>query len=240
MSRFFAFGCSFTRYKWLTWADLISDQFDEYQNWGNSGSGNHFIFNSLIECNQRNKLQKSDTVVICWTNVDREDRYTSLWLNPGNIYTQNTYPADWVKEFVTEKGCLIRDLAFIKATKLILDNIGCKYLFLSIVPFNYNNYNKHSTNNNDILDLYKDVLETIKGSYYEIIFNFQWQCRSKIDTTYLDYHPLPDDHAKYINLVMPEYEITASMKKLAIEQSLGITSNENFIPKFLWKNVFRF
>lgn len=225
MSRFFAFGCSFTRYNWLTWADLISDQFDEYQNWGKSGAGNHFILNSLIECHQRNNLSKDDTVIICWTNVDREDRYTNQWVTPGNIYTQTKYSDTWVKDFVTERGCLIRDMAFIKASKLILDQIGCHYEFISMVPFNYNNYKKHSNDNSDVLDLYKDVLQIIKPSFFETIFNYNWSSRkSVLDSKIKDLHPLPADHAEYVNNFLPNFKLSNKMQELAIKETQGLLS----------------
>jgi hypothetical protein len=37
MSRFFAFGCSYTRYAYATWADYIGVNFDEYYNYGCGG-----------------------------------------------------------------------------------------------------------------------------------------------------------------------------------------------------------
>ena len=43
--RVFAFGCSFTCYRWPTWADLIGKQCEgaEFRNYGKSGAGNLFI-----------------------------------------------------------------------------------------------------------------------------------------------------------------------------------------------------
>jgi hypothetical protein len=70
---FFAFGCSFTNYSWPTWADMIGKEFESYENWGKSGGGNQFIFNSLMECVVKNKISKDDTVIIMWTNISRED-----------------------------------------------------------------------------------------------------------------------------------------------------------------------
>ena len=240
MSRFFAFGCSFTKYKWLTWADLISDQFDEYQNWGKTGAGNHFILNSLIECHQRNKLTKDDTVIICWTNVDREDRYIHQWVTPGNIYTQTTYPDSWVKEFVTEKGCLVRDLALIKASKMILDHIGCHYEFISMVPFNYSNYKKHLSDNGYVLDLYKDVLQIIKPSFFETIFNYDWTSKRDNKWKLKDYHPLPVDHAEYVNNFLPNFKLSSNMQELAIKESHELLINEKFVSTVLSKSPLRF
>ena len=179
MKRLFAFGCSFTNYQWPTWADIVAQDYDYFENWGQPGSGNHFIFNSLIECNQRNTFTKDDTVMICWTNVAREDRYlTNSWVPAGNIFTTVVYPKSWVDEFVTERGCLIRDLAFIKAIDLLLKNIGCNYKFFSVIPIiEYNMVGKNQSECPDVVELYSNVLDKICPSYFEIIFNYEWTSR---------------------------------------------------------------
>jgi len=176
--RFFAFGCSLTEYQWPTWADIVAREYDYFENWGKPGTGNHYIFNSLIECHQRNHINKDDTVMICWANVTREDRYLNdSWLRPGNIFTSTIYPKSWVNEFVTERGCLIRDLAMMKATDVILKNIGCKYNFFSVVPIEFNMTNKNQTEHPDVIELYSDVLDKICPSYLEIIFDYNWGSR---------------------------------------------------------------
>jgi len=43
MSRLFTFGCSYTNYRWSTWADCLAPEFDYFENWGQSGGGNHYI-----------------------------------------------------------------------------------------------------------------------------------------------------------------------------------------------------
>jgi len=68
--RLFTFGCSFTNYKWKTWADIIGTQFEEFQNWGKSGSGNFFISSSLYECHSINKITKDDVVLIMFSSID--------------------------------------------------------------------------------------------------------------------------------------------------------------------------
>ena len=174
--RLFAFGCSFTNYKWPTWADILGREFDHYENWGQDGAGNQYMFNSIIECNQRNKFTKDDTVIVCWTNVDREDRYTDRWLSSGNVYYSYAYPMDWVKKFITDRGCLIRDLAMIKSVDLILSSIGCDYKFLSMVPLNHRMF-EYLDPNKDVFKLYSDALDKICPSYFETIFNSDWTSR---------------------------------------------------------------
>jgi hypothetical protein len=174
--RLFAFGCSFTNYRWPTWADILGREFDHYENWGQDGAGNQYMFNSVIECNQRNKFTKDDTIIICWTNVDREDRYTDRWLSGGNVYYSHAYPTDWVKKFITDRGCLIRDIAMIKSIDLILSSIGCNYKFLSMVPLDHRMF-EYLDPNKDVFKLYGDALDKICPSYFETIFNLDWTSR---------------------------------------------------------------
>jgi hypothetical protein len=45
--RLYTFGCSFTKYKWPTWADFIGNQFEIYEN---------LFIASLIKVHQANVL----------------------------------------------------------------------------------------------------------------------------------------------------------------------------------------
>ena len=87
MKRLFTFGCSFTNYYWPTWADIISQDYDYFQNWGKIGGGNKFIYLSLVECHQRNKFTPDDTIMLMWSSQAREDRYIKdEWYTPGPVY----------------------------------------------------------------------------------------------------------------------------------------------------------
>jgi len=194
MNRFFAFGCSFTKSNTPTWADILATNFNHYQNWGRPGAGNSFIFYSLIECIKRNNINKDDTVAIMWTSIGREDRFVkgSGWLTPGSIYNQSVYDDEFVKLYADPTGYLIRDLAHLSAARKILQSIGCTYYFFSVVPFRIFDDNTDSIFNIEpsIINLYKDDLDEVRPSVYEIIFNCDWYSR-----------PGPID----INLVKQEY-----------------------------------
>lgn len=181
MTKLFAFGCSFTNYQWPTWADILGRTFDHFENWGRQGAGNSFIFNSVIECHLRKTICKEDVVIVMWTNVSREDRYVNKeWIVPGNIYTQSTYDEEFVKKFADTRGYYIRDLAQMYATQQLLKNIGCKYFFLSMMPLeNPMQYEIADANDSikDILPYYKSVVDEIRPSVYEVVFNHDWWSR---------------------------------------------------------------
>jgi len=210
--RFFAFGCSFTQYKWPTWADIIAQEIPESYNYGLGGAGNSYCFSSLIEANQRHQFNSDDLVIITWTNCAREDRYLNKrWIGPGNIFTQTIYDQDWVKKFADVRGYFIRDMATIKATKLILDSLKVDHYFHSMVPLQtVNQFDNKPTNNiQDIETFYADTLNCIKPSYYEVIFNFAWTSRQPRPTVWfnnkfnIDPHPTPDEHLEYLLKLHP-------------------------------------
>jgi hypothetical protein len=158
MKRLFTFGCSFTSYSWSTWADILGTTAEEFQNWGMSGTGNQFILASITECHQRNQFRPDDTVIVCWTNVMRDDRYTSQWCTRGNIYTHPKYDPAWVRQWITERGCLIRDLAVLSAVTHILKYHKVNWHFLSMVPFDQaDQYRATPNTNQDLLSCSKRV-----------------------------------------------------------------------------------
>ena len=76
--RIFAFGCSMTRYRWPTWADIYaSDKTTQFYNYAHSGAGNQFIANQIVETCKRFNWNDDDLILIMWSSITREDRYVT-------------------------------------------------------------------------------------------------------------------------------------------------------------------
>lgn len=227
MNRLFAFGCSFTNYRWQTWVDSIADQFDEVQNWGMSGSGNQSISIRLTQCHKSHNITKDDTVLIMWTNVAREDRWsTAGWQNAGNRRTnpQEKYKKD--PELADLEWYALRDYTTITNTVWLLNHLGCKYEMYSMIPIT-ERYDQYDVESNDILDKAKTIadvfgneLERIKPSVMDVLYNGQWP--NPFDKNGIrDMHPLPSEHLKYMDLVS-SYTPTEDARKRAYEQDTWI------------------
>ena len=221
MKRLFAFGCSFTNYVWPTWADILGKSFDHYENWGQSGAGNLFIAASVSEAHARRQITENDTVIIMWTNVAREDRYVNGWVTPGNIHTQSIYDDNFIRNHVTDRGCYVRDFAVMNLTKKLLDGIGCKYIMLSMVDMNNPRQYEHSPNDSvtDVFDVYHELVNVIRPSVHKTIFNYDWFGRSPNNKYFgvkgfkkRDPHPTPLEHLEYIDIVMPELDISPNTR----------------------------
>lgn len=177
--RFFGFGCSFTQGRWPTWVELLEENFDHSENWGQAGAGNFFIFNSIIECHIKNHITKDDTIGVMWTNVSREDRYRQgQWITKGNVFNSD-WDKKWVRDWADIRGYYIRDLGCIYATKKILDSIGCTYHFMSMVDID-NPGDKTQVdrpNISDLLENYQEVLDIMNPSVHCVLFNYDWTSR---------------------------------------------------------------
>lgn len=237
--RFFAFGCSFTRYHYATWADILGKDTPEYYNYGMSGGGNQFIFHSLIEAHTRHHFNENDLVIIMWTNIGREDRWLrGNWLNVGNIYNQNFYDETFMKKCVDINGYLIRDLSFIKAVDLLLMGLGCDYDFLSMVPITNPNQYKLGSIYDDVkkyqetIELYSDVIEKIKPSVQTLLYpDNPWLGYEMIKMQdgrdkkwYYDSHPATSTYLKYLQLIYPNYEPSDQTKKFISDHMQTITN----------------
>jgi hypothetical protein len=219
VKRLFTFGCSFTQYFWPTWADILGREFDRFENWGKLGGGNQFIFNSLMECSLRNNLTATDTVIIMWTNVAREDRYiNNTWETHGNVYTTQFYSSEFLNRYFDNTGCLIRDLAVMYAAKKFLELSNIPYIFLSMVPVtNIDQYTvKPFDNIIEITDLYKDTINDIRPSVFETVFDFNW---TKIKDPKSDLHPTPVEHLLYLDKVVPEISISEQTRHWVLEHN---------------------
>ena len=228
--RLFTFGCSFTQYQWMTWADILACEARQALNLGACGSGNQQIFVKLVECHKQHRFCSDDMVMIMWTNICREDRWAwGDWISPGSIYNQDTYDAEWVQKFVDPVGCLKRDLAAISAARALLSHNSVPHVMMSVLPLAQHDMfslNDTSPEEQLLLSLYADDLACILPSVYEVIFNGDWHSRQPRPTCAWnrpntpDPHPSPLEHLEYINQVLPAYGIsTATVDKVTQAQS---------------------
>ena len=207
MSRLVTFGCSFTNYRWSTWADCLAPEFDSFENWAQSGAGNEFIFNSVMEADQRQLFGPNDTVVVCWTTPTREDRYVQgRWHTLGNMFTCPIYNKEYLENHIDERGLLIKTLTYIKAVKTLLESRKTHWKFLSIDGF-------------DSLNIYQDVVDSILPSYKAVLFPNSWPDRNG------DPHPSPAEHLAYLDAVLPGWVTKQSTRVIMHEESINLNKD---------------
>lgn len=163
MRRLFVFGCSYTKYYWPTWADLLSLNFDYYENWGIGGVGNQCIAQRVQECHLKNKFTKKDTVIVQWSSYTRHDCFLDKWQPRGSIFAENhnnidIYTPRWMAAFFSEKGFLLNTLSNINFTQELLSTTECTWYMTSM---------------SDILSLNTDLIDQRSTDYMTCYIEFK-------------------------------------------------------------------
>ena len=228
--RIFCFGCSFTKYDWATWADILKLHFEnkgtEVHNYGRRGAGNYYIFNAIVEASLEYNFTKDDLILIQWSGVLREDRFKDgKWWTPGNILNQDTYSKPIVKFLFDEEGMMKRDYSYVHAMQKILeaDNIDYEMFSMNgLTPVSqYGKENPDITNTFDFEHLYEDTLSKLHPSMYEIIWGTE---DTPMGTAHyrelkhgVDFHSLPTEHLSYLEKVFqfkPSDELRTHVDKI--------------------------
>lgn len=217
MKRFFSFGCSFTKYYYPTWADILVYNHVEGYNFGKLGSGNQLIANRIWETNARKKFNKEDTIIIMWSNFFREDTYKDGWQTKGNVF--------FYKDDVTIDDLpyyVYRDCNTIQSTLLALKQTGANVISTSINnPYTDNallQYDKIK----EILELYRPWVmpqtKTItEQCYYPGIEKDKTRPQYLLNGKWIiEDHPLPLEHCNFVESVL-QYKVNESVKKFIEE-----------------------
>ena len=169
------FGCSFTKYHWPTWADIVLRQAEaagmETDNWGMPGTGNLFIAIQVQHAIATGLLKPGDHAFICWSTFAREDRLIDgRWLAPGNIFNQETYPQSWVEKYADIEFYALRDCSLINATQAALAGLGITQTHFNM--HKHEPYGSHTSAVDDVRVRVDKVIET---------FNLKFDCKSIIE-----------------------------------------------------------
>lgn len=215
-NRLFTFGCSFTKYFWPLWPEILADELQiPLYNFGRCGAGNQYIFNMLMQADNVYNFNENDLVIISWTNMSREDRYRKRnrfqerygWSTPGNIFSQVTYPRSFVTRWADLVGYALRDFATIKSTSIFLKSKKCQHSMLAMCDITkiIDQWNSIAIPQEILLlaDLYKPYLDEINPSFYDVLWNGDIQQKIKIEQSrfsngFNDGHPTPVECLRYL------------------------------------------
>jgi hypothetical protein len=127
---------------WPTWADLLSVEYDYYENWGFPGIGNRAISERIAEAHANHTFTEHDTVVVQWSTTLRYDWHNDMaiasaagWQTNGNAYSPKNikfHSEDWYRKFFSEKSWTMHTLNHILLTQGLLDWVGCTWRMTSI------------------------------------------------------------------------------------------------------------
>lgn len=198
-----------------------------------------------MQADQFHKFTKDDVVVVQWSSIIREDRYIkSHWVTKGSVF--NLFPRGYINKFFDMRGSLIRDIALVKAAKTFLENIGCKFYFISmcgLTPLSTIDDDiqcESSDSDRDVIELYKDVVDFIKPSFYDVIGTYTNRPFHIRENIYMaDSHKIPSEHSKYINEVLPDFLVDENFVKEADYRLIQTYNELDYATYYPWDGFYR-
>ena len=228
MNRLFAFGCSLTYYSWPTWADLISQEFDQYYNFGVMGCGNHFIQFTVYEADALFSFNENDTVLIMTSHPFRNDTFVRddhnflRWQSRGYVYQPNNsdiYTEKWLRElWSSEQGYMYSWLA-LKSITHFLQSKKVKFKIVPGFEWAYDGVPMECSNE----DFIQPFLEQINDYLHVKTPLFNWAKNTYDESQFLTFDGLRDDHptvlmhGEYVKQFLPEFfteKVAASVSVL--------------------------
>jgi hypothetical protein len=187
--RLFTFGCSFTRFGWPTWADIMAWDLDiPNENWGMSGLGNVGIFHRLVECDLKNTFSEDDLILILWSHWHREDRYIRHWQAHGNIFHGAYYDDNFVKKYWSLENDIIKNsTAIISANEMY--NIAFQSNITPLLKFESNARDLTEKENN-MFEFYRQYI------HYESVFDYS--THDAFEHYQYDDHPTVIQHLNFL------------------------------------------
>lgn len=228
MSRCFAFGCSFTKWYYPTWADYIGCNFDEFYNYAQGGTSNTTQFQRFIEVDKLYKFTKDDVILFGLTGFSRynfflenKEKETFLfgcgpfrerndWIDDHHKYKHFSDIIKFVRDyFWKDKWGVYYSWLAVNTVKRICDGIGCKVYFIPGLDISQWEDKGHIIINEQeeqmFLDIQKHLVTTMSLQVYD-------QQNYKKMHPVTDQHPFFDANWGYVNKYFPEY-VTSKSKE---------------------------
>ena len=188
-NRLFTFGCSFTKYRLNTWANILAKKLEvkKFYNFGASAACNLFIGTRLSQAIKYYNIDKNDLIMVCWTDIDRNSIIENdVWQLKGSIvrnYTDREYTED-DRSLYSQRDAMIIQNSYdmLKQSGIPFDMFSMTNLKKSMTP--------------SIATLYNDTLSKLKPAMIDVLMGGQVQDADR--TLHGDSHPSMRQHLKYL------------------------------------------
>jgi len=227
-NRLFTFGCSYTKYMWPTWANIIATNFEEHYYCAQQVEGNYYVAEILYEMHLKTTITKNDVVLIMLSSFNRIDIYNPKYKAfnlTGNIYnSEHIYGEKFVRDAWNDEHSIYNTWFMVKSMKALLDSIGCEYKILhafDLLETDTREILKTDDNTTLLINDYKqnvymdESLQNYTRNYTPHSYGFK-------DTPIpyeLDGHPTIMCHHDFVKDHLPEYYDTAMLQIAQIWES---------------------
>lgn len=240
--RYFAFGCSYVSYDWLTLADLIGSNFDEYYNFGKPGGSNEFSWDRLLEAHLEYKFNpNTDFITFGVTNPTRYhfireeiigNKCTNLIhehsgnTEPGTLLGDLSAPGVWSNKFENYSFALNRTYKSLLATRTLLDLLGIEYTVYNSTLYGSNKLTKDCQRKveydkvQSLIDI-QESIDHLWAASDNKTSGFQF------DNGKSDGHHRPEIHFKYLEKYFPVFYTEKSKEVLTKYGKVDSRSRED-------------
>lgn len=190
----YTFGCSFARYSWPMWPEILAQSYDTTKNYGHPGCGNFYIFHKATNLLTSNKVKNTDTVIIQWTEPARTDYVDNNdWFGAGSLTSELLIKAN-LDIIISDKTSILKTLTYMSNLIHLLENVGCNWYFMFMTPDSIVHSDEH-------LDLFLNTgLYNSYNSLVKKVLAYKTRC---IDSTsmidFYNYRNMPIKNCFYLN-----------------------------------------
>jgi|TARA_R110000850_G_scaffold266917_1_gene397617 hypothetical protein len=217
MKKLITSGCSYTQYRYKTWADHLSKYFDEFKNLGEAGSGQKFSYIAITDYINLNKNKdlSNHTFIIQWSSLLRHDliKVRSTYQHLGQIDNNENFNKEYINKYFSVEGNAIELVNYIDHLNLLSDKYKFKlYMFYMFEP--WIDYFAGEPTGYSLPILRKKTIEFLSSQSCKILkhyaskeywinpslerFSLDNEMRKKGD----DDHPTTEQHKKYANMIL--------------------------------------
>lgn len=109
--KLYIFGCSFSKYFWPTWADILvyENPNIEVYNYSVPGIGNERILYRINEIDELYQI-KNEKIIVVWTSWHREDRYFDTDWSKGNVFNSGFFCNRFLTNYWSEKNDILKNI----------------------------------------------------------------------------------------------------------------------------------
>ena len=163
-NKLFCFGCSYTSYRWKSWADYLSNYYESSDICGMGGTGNIAIFDNVIAT--MDDIREGDTVVVQWSGLLRDDKFIDGdWISEGDPFISPYYSNDYLKKYFSIEQKIKEFINYHTVLKNIFKykKVNYKYFFMLNPLLKFNNIFLYGEPLNVGI-----TLDSLESSLYEI------------------------------------------------------------------------
>lgn len=222
------YGCSFSKYNWPTYADILqSDKrlnMDVINN-GRAGAGNDYIFYNVMQDFHDKKLDDADVIIVQWSSILRFNYLSANddWVGlDGCLINSTKYTKFWnsMRKWYNTDYEYNKNINYAVSAKYTLDSLPAKKIYLSFWDYK-----------EDFI-LVNDIQERYKGTY----FFDNVPGRNKRDKfSWTDTHPTVLSHLDIAEIITKELgmEIQDKIKRKCENLDKLIHTKNTFKHYFL-------